>query len=105
MSTEQTGWTGPSEEVAITREQLGRIVREAWVEWAGEQPDPKPSWLTGWDDLDEDQREVDMRIGEAVAEAARADERANIRSLLPYNVNCCEGFPAAVADLIGEHGS
>ena len=30
------------------------------------EPAPKPSWLTGWDDLDEGQREVDMRIGEAV---------------------------------------
>ena len=36
--------------------------------------------------------------------AIRADERARIRSLLPYNINCCDGFPAAVADLIGEHG-
>lgn len=36
--------------------------------------------------------------------AIRADERARIRSLLPYNHNCCGGFPAAVADLIGEHG-
>jgi hypothetical protein len=40
----------------------------------------------------------------AAAPAIRADERARIRSLLPYNVNCCDGFGAAVADLIGEHG-
>ena len=33
-----------------------------------------------------------------------AEERARIRDLLPYNVNCCEGLPAAVADMIGEHG-
>jgi len=45
-----------------------------------------------WDDL----------AGQMKAE--RADERARIRSLLPYNINCCEGFPAAVADMIGEHG-
>lgn len=32
-----------------------------------------------------------------------AAERKRLRSLLPYNVNCCEGFPAAVADLISEH--
>lgn len=54
-----------------TRENLGRLVRETWVAWASEQPDPKPSWLTGWDELDEGQREVDMRIGEAVAAAER----------------------------------
>jgi hypothetical protein len=53
----------------LRREDLGRIVRETWVAWAREQPDPKPSWLTDWDDLDAGQREVDMRIGEAVAAA------------------------------------
>ena len=52
----------------MTREDLGRIVRETWVKWASEQPDPKPSWLVDWDDLDDGQREADMRIGEAVAE-------------------------------------
>jgi hypothetical protein len=53
------------------RERLGCLVRETWVAWAREQPGPKPSWLTGWDDLDEGQREVDMRIGVAVAVAER----------------------------------
>jgi hypothetical protein len=48
------------------REALGRLVREVWVEWAREQPDPKPSHLVGWDDLDEGNREVDMRIGDAL---------------------------------------
>ena len=27
------------------REDLGRLVRETWIAWAREQPDPKPSWL------------------------------------------------------------
>ena len=54
------------------REQLGRIVRDTWVNWAKEQPDPKPSWLVGWDELDEGQREVDMRVGSAIAAAERA---------------------------------
>lgn len=49
------------------RDHLGRVVRETWVAWAREQPDPKPSWLTGWDQLDAGQREVDKRIGEAIA--------------------------------------
>ena len=52
------------------REALGRRVREVWVQWAREQPDPKPSWLVGWDELDDGQREVDMRIGEALAAQA-----------------------------------
>jgi hypothetical protein len=44
-------------------ENLGRMVRDEWVAWAREQPDPKPSWLTPWDGLDEGQRAVDIRIG------------------------------------------
>jgi DNA-binding PadR family transcriptional regulator len=53
------------------RELLGRSVRQVWVEWAHEQPDPKPSWLLPWEDLDEGQREVDMRIGDALFAAGR----------------------------------
>lgn len=54
------------------REDLGRLVRETWVEFAREQDDPKPSHLAGWNDLDEANREVDRRIGERVAAAERA---------------------------------
>lgn len=57
----------------LSREALGRLVRETWVAWAREQPAPKGSWLAGWDELDDGQREVDMRIGEAVAAAVIAD--------------------------------
>jgi hypothetical protein len=49
------------------REALGRRVREVWVEWAQEQAEPKPSWLVPWDELGPADREVDMRIGEALA--------------------------------------
>lgn len=55
---------------AQRREWLGRIVREVWVRWAKEQPEPKPSWLVPWDGLTEPEQEVDRRIGEAVAENA-----------------------------------
>ena len=55
------------------REQIGRLVCETWVACAEEAGDTKPSHLTGWDDLDEDMREVDMRIGEAVAAFALPD--------------------------------
>ena len=55
------------------REPLGRIVRETWVAWAKEQENPKPSWLAGWDELDDGQREVDMRIASAVAAQAVHD--------------------------------
>jgi hypothetical protein len=55
------------------------------------------------DPADMDARMWATAVVRAAAPHIRADERARIRSLLPYNVNCCEGFPAAVADLIGEH--
>lgn len=55
------------------RDRLGRKVRGVWVEWAGTQSDAKPSWLVGWDDLGEGQREVDRLIGEALAEEGHAE--------------------------------
>lgn len=55
------------------REPLGRIVRETWVAWAREQYRPKPSWLLPWEELDNGQREVDMRIASAVAAQAVHD--------------------------------
>lgn len=54
---------------AEPREPAGRLVRQVWVEWAQEQPDPKPSWLLPWEELDDGQREVDMRIGTALFDA------------------------------------
>lgn len=51
----------------MSRESLGRLVRELWIEWAKEQPAPKPSWLVPWEGLSEPDREVDRRIGEGIA--------------------------------------
>lgn len=51
----------------VTREDLGREVRRVWVEWAKEQPNPKAHWLDDYDSTTPEQREVDCRIGEAVA--------------------------------------
>jgi hypothetical protein len=50
------------------RDALGRVVRGAWVAWAREQPDPRPSWLVPYDELPERDKEADRRIGEAVAD-------------------------------------
>lgn len=47
-------------------DELGRRVREAWVEWAKEQPDPKPSWLVPYDELSEADKDADRRIGSAL---------------------------------------
>ncbi|QWF85772.1 hypothetical protein [Amycolatopsis sp. CA-230715] len=53
------------------RELLGRWVRQVWEEWAREQANAKPSWLTPWENLDDGQREVDMRIGDMLFEMGR----------------------------------
>lgn len=50
----------------ITRDDLGRKVRDAWVSWARQQPTPKPSWLVGYDDLTDRDQEADRQIGEAL---------------------------------------
>lgn len=66
-----------------SREELGRIVREVWVEWAKEQQSPKPSWLVPWEGLGEPDKEVDRRIGERLAAEGNA-EIANPRKPLEF---------------------
>lgn len=56
-----------SGELPISKSDLGRIVREAWVRWAQCQPDPKPSWLVPYDELCEADRDADDEIGMSVA--------------------------------------
>ena len=48
------------------RERLGRRVREAWIEWAKRQENPKPSWLVPYDKLNESDKEADRCIGSAI---------------------------------------
>lgn len=57
---------------ALTRDDLGRVVREAWVAWAKTDPRSvyKPHWLLGYDALDGADREADRCIGEAVERGA-----------------------------------
>ena len=52
-------------------EFLGKKVREVWLTWAQEQPDPKPSWLLPWDRLSPADRDVDTRIGTRLANIGR----------------------------------
>ena len=51
----------------FSRDEYGRMVREAWVRWAQTQLNPKPSWLVPYDELSEPDKEADRQIGEAVA--------------------------------------
>jgi hypothetical protein len=61
------------------REPLGRIVHEKRLAFNSEKE--RPFVLQSWEDRDEGQRELDMRIGSAVAARALADweaERAEL---------------------------
>ena len=57
--------------VPLTRDDLGRLVREAWVRWALTQDQPKPSWLVPYDQLAEADKEADRQIGEALRDHLR----------------------------------
>lgn len=50
------------------REELGKVVREAWIKWAKTQPNPKPSWLVPWEGLSEPDKEADRCIADGLIE-------------------------------------
>jgi hypothetical protein len=56
-----------SRPLPFERDELGRMVREAWVRWAKTQPSPKPHWLIPYAELAEPDKEADRQIGEAIS--------------------------------------
>lgn len=83
--------------VGLDREALGRLVREAWIEWASEQPSPKASWLAPWWAMSEPDREVDRRIGERLAVTGGHMTGAAWVKLVSGVVN---GLPDAARDVV-----
>lgn len=62
-----------------TAEELGKLVREVWIQWAREQPTIKEHWLTPWERLSEPDKDVDRRIGLAIqADAYLSGELAGM---------------------------
>lgn len=49
-----------------THDDLGQIVRAAWVAYCRETGITKPSHIASWEALSEWEKEVDRRIGQAV---------------------------------------
>lgn len=87
---------------AVDRDAGGRIVRQAWVEWALEQPNRKPSWLVPYDELSEPDKEVDRRIYEACAQTSftnAIDLRAALDKAYMAGVNAPPRDRAAIAAL------
>jgi len=48
------------------REELGKVVRKAWIEHCKKVGDTKPSHLAPWEELSEDDKEADRCIAEAI---------------------------------------
>jgi hypothetical protein len=59
----------------IGDEELGKVVREAWINYAGENGDTKPEHLVPWEGLREYDKEADRRIGRAVTDAVSQSVR------------------------------
>lgn len=57
----------------LSRDELGRIVREAWIACCLSIGDTKQSHLTPYDELNDSDKEADRQIGEAVVNAMRAE--------------------------------
>ena len=74
--------------IATNREDGGKLVRSAWMHWALRQPSPKPSWLISWFELDEDSREADRVIWDAISApyvteiAGLVDENARLNATI-----------------------
>ncbi len=56
----------------MEREELGKIARSAWIEWAQTQPGAPPL-RTQWQDIDESIKECDRLIGERIQDAVLSD--------------------------------
>ena len=69
-------------EVCWDREQLGQLVRMAWIKWAKTQVNPKVSWLVPWKELDERDKEADRQIGEFIAKSCVNPELLKIETKL-----------------------
>lgn len=53
------------------REEGGKLVRAAWMEWAAQQPSPKESWLVPWEQLSEADKDADRHIWQRIIETER----------------------------------
>lgn len=71
-----------AEQVRLHRDTLGRVAREALIQWAVEKGDSGHGVLLPYDMLREDEREADRRVGEAVARHVLSDSCSCIEEVL-----------------------
>lgn len=58
-----------------TPDQLGELVRSAWIDWAQDQENPKRSWFVPYDKLSENDKQADRQIGIILFNEGRNYER------------------------------
>jgi hypothetical protein len=67
------------------REDLGRLVRDVWLYWLSDNPSASgkrpASWSAKWDDLKEEDKEVDRMIGTTVYLKAAETQQAKMKAL------------------------
>jgi hypothetical protein len=70
----------------MTREELGRLVRQVWIEYCLKTGrTDRPDRICPWEEMDDWSQEVDMCIGTTIYVAARCDlrkENARLRAAL-----------------------
>jgi len=86
--------TKTTTQTTTQRETLGQLVRQTWIVWAKTQPHPKPHWLTPWEKLPDEMKEVDRQIGDAFhhhyEEAARRERDNCLQNLPPDDSRCIQ---------------
>lgn len=90
-------WVPRMKATSLNREALGQRVREVWLYWARNQPNPKPSWLVQWPELPESDREVDRLIGETVAHESTSFFRAENATLQTAAADYAKAAEASAA--------
>lgn len=82
-------------------ESMGRKVREVWIGWAKERPEPKASWLMPWEELSEPDKDVDRRIGRVLWELGFSAAHSRIERLEKDSASVTEEMYAGWKEIAG----
>ena len=87
-------------------EELGRIVRKVWIKWCVEQGITEPHKVCPYDEMPEEVKDVDNRIGVAVADHATETLRRKVEKLEEILENRGHRMDAfiMVLEIIGNRG-
>jgi hypothetical protein len=83
----------------LNRESLGQLVRAVWVECARELPNPKPSNLLSWAELDKWNKEVDRKIGERIKSEVLLVVAQRLQAIMESPDNPGDGVDELLSDI------